>query len=69
MNNATKEIYSVGKVTANLSEIYNDLLKKEQNSSSPMLNLVPSICAYTSTSQNAFSISIGSDCESDVCLR
>ena len=68
MNNATKEIYTVGKVTLDLSEIYNDLLKSEQNSSSPMLNLPLPICTDTSTSQIASNITIESGCESDVCL-
>ena len=40
MNSATKEIDTVGKVTPDLSEIYNDLLKSEQNSSSPIPNLI-----------------------------
>ena len=68
MNSATKEIDTVGKVTPDLSEIYNDLLKSEQNSSSPMLNLPPPICTDTSTSKNASNSTIESGCESDVCL-
>ena len=40
MNSATKEIDTVGKVTLDLSEIYNDLFKSEQNSSSPIPNLI-----------------------------
>ena len=40
MNSATKEIDTVGKVTPDLSEIYNDLFKSEQNSSSPIPNLI-----------------------------
>ena len=39
MNSVIKEIDTVGKVTPDLLEIYNYLLKSEQNSSSPMLNL------------------------------
>ena len=50
MNSATKEIDTVGKVTPDLLEIYNDLLKSEQNSSSPIPNLPPPICTDTSTS-------------------
>ena len=65
MNSATKEIDTVGKVTLDLSEIYNDLLKSEQNSSSPMLNLPPPICTDTSTSKNASNSTIESGCESD----
>ena len=67
MNSATKEIDTVGKVTLDLSEIYNDLLKSEQNSSSLVLNLPPSICTDTSTSKNASNCTIESGCESDVC--
>ena len=40
MNSAAKEIDTVGKVTPDLSEIYNDLFKSEQNSSSPIPNLI-----------------------------
>lgn len=68
MNNATKEIYIDGKVTSKHSEIYNDLLKSEQNSYSPMLNLPPTLCTGTSTSQNSCNIIIGSGCDSDICL-
>ena len=50
MNSATKEIDTLGKVTPDLLEIYNDLLKSEQNSSSPIPNLPPPICTDTSTS-------------------
>ena len=50
MNSATKEIDTVGKVTPDLLEIYNDLLKSEQNSSSPIPHLPPPICTDTSTS-------------------
>ena len=64
MNSATKEIDTVGKVTPDLSEIHNDFLKSEQNSSSPMLNLPTPICTDTFTSKNA----IERGCESDVCL-
>ena len=39
MNSASKEIDTVGKVTLDLSEIYNDLLKSDQNGSSLMLNI------------------------------
>ena len=67
-NNATKEIDTVGKVTPDLSEIYNYLLKSEQNSSSPMPNLPPPICTDTSTSKNASNSTIESGYESDVCL-
>ena len=49
MNSAIKGIYTVGKVTLDLSENYNDLLKSEQNNSLPMLNLPPPICTDTST--------------------
>ena len=52
MNSATKEIDTMGKVTPDLSKIYNDLLKSEQNSSSTMPNLPPPICTDTSTSKN-----------------
>ena len=68
MNNATKEIHIDGKVTSKHSEIYNDLLKSEQSSYPPMLNLPPPPCTDASTSQNASNIIIGSDCDSDVCL-
>ena len=68
MNSANKEIDTVGKVTPDLLEIYNDLLKSEQNSSSPMSNLPPLICTDTSTSKNASNSTIESGCESDVCL-
>ena len=39
MNSVSKEIDTVAKVTLDLSEIYNDLLKSDQNGSSPMLNI------------------------------
>ena len=68
MNSATKEIDTVGKVTSDLSEIYNDLLKSEQNISSPMPNLPPPICKDTFTSKNASNSTIESGCKSDVCL-
>ena len=68
MNSATKEIYTVGKVTPDLSEIYNDLLKSEQNSSSSILNLPSPIYTDTSTFKNASNSTIESGCESDVCL-
>ena len=68
MNSVTKEIDTVAKVTPDLSEIHNDLLKSEQNSSSSMLNLPPSICTDTSTCKNASNSTIESVCESDVCL-
>ena len=67
-NNATKEIDTVGKVTPDLSEIYNYLLKSEQNSSSPMPNLPPPICTDTSTPKNTSNSTIERGCESDVCL-
>ena len=60
MNIATKGIHTDGKVTLNLSKIYNDLL--------PMLNLPPPLYANTSTFQNASNIIIGSGCEPDVYL-
>ena len=63
-----KEIFTGSKVTPNLSEISNDLLKSEQNSSLPMLNFPPKFCTDTSISQIASSITIGSGCESDVCF-
>ena len=59
MNSATKDIYTVGKVTPHLSKIYEDLLKSEQNSSSLMVNLPPPICTDISTSKVV---------KSDVCL-
>ena len=68
MNIATKETYTVGKVIPDLSEVYNDLLKLKQNSSSPVFTLPPPICTDTSTSKNARNITIGSGCDSDVCL-
>ena len=69
MNSATKEIDTMGKVTPDLSKIYNDLLKSEQNSSSTMPNLPPPICTDTSTSKNVSNSTIESGCESDVCLN
>ena len=63
-----KEIYTDTKVTTNLSEIYNDLLKSEQNSSLPMFNLPPPLCTDTSIFQDASNIIIGSGFESNVCL-
>ena len=60
MNSAIKGIYTVGKVTLDLSEIYNDLLKSEQNNSLPMLNLPPPICTDTSTLKNASNITVKS---------
>ena len=68
INSETKEIYTVVKVRPGLSEICNDLLKSEQNSSLPMLNLPPPLCTETSTYKNASNIIIGSGCESDICL-
>ena len=68
MSSATKEIDTVGKVTPDLSEIYNDLLKIEQKSSSPMPNLPPPICTDTFTSKNVSNSTIESGCESDICL-
>ena len=68
MNRARKEIYTVGKVTADISEIYNDLLKNEQNSFSAMPNFPPLICADTFTFKNESNIIIGSGCEFDVDL-
>ena len=68
MSSAIKEIDAVGKVTPDLSEVYNDLLKSEQNSSSPMPNLPPPICTDTSTSKNASNSTTESGYESDVCL-
>ena len=68
MNSATKEIYTVCKVTPDLSEIYYDLLKSKQKRSSPMFNLPAPICTDTSTSKNASNITIESGCEPDVCL-
>ena len=68
MNNGTKEIDTVGKVTPDLSEIYSDLLKSELSSSSPVSNLPPPNCKDTSTSKNASNSTIESGCESDVCL-
>ena len=68
MSSATKKIDAVGKVTPDLSEVYNDLLKSEQNSSSPMPNLPPPICTDTSTSKNASNSTTESGYESDVCL-
>ena len=68
MNSASKEIDTVGMVTPDLSEIYNDSLKSEENSSSPMPNLTPPICTDTFTSKNASNSTIESGCESDVCL-
>ena len=68
INSVTKEIDTVGKVTPDLSEVYNDLLKSEQSSSSPMPNLPPPICTGASTSKNASNSTIESGCESDVCL-
>ena len=66
MKSSTKEIDTVSKVTLDLSEIYNGLLKSEENSSSPMLNLPAPICTDTSTSKNASNSTIESGCESDV---
>ena len=68
INSATKEIDTVGEVTPDLSEIYNDLLKSEKNRSSPMPNLPPPNCTDTSASENASNSTIESGCESDVCL-
>ena len=68
MNSVSKEIDTVAKVTLDLSEIYNDLLKSDQNGSSPMLNIPPLICKDTSTSKNTSSGTIKSGCESNVCL-
>ena len=58
----------MGNVTPDLSEIYNNLLKSEQNSSSQMPNLPRPICADTFTSKNASNSTIESDCESNACL-
>ena len=63
-----KEIYTDSKITPNFSEIFNDLLKSEQNSSLPMLNLPPPLCTDTFTCQNPSNIIIGSGYESDVGL-
>ena len=60
--------YTVGKVTPDLSEIYITLLKSEQNSSLPILNLPPPICTDTLASKNASNTTIESSCESDVCF-
>ena len=68
MNNGTKEIDTMGKVTPDLSEIYNDLLKSELNSPSPMSNLPPPISKDISASKNTSNSTIESGCESDVCL-
>ena len=68
MNRACKEIYTVGKVTADILEIYNDLLKSEQNSFLAMPNLPPLICVDTLTFKNVSNIIIESGCESDVGL-
>ena len=56
MKSATKEIHTVGNVTPGLSEIYNDLLKSEQNSPSPMLNLPQPTCTDTSTSKSLLEV-------------
>ena len=63
-----KKIYTASKVIPNLSDISNDLLKSEQNSSLPMLSLPPPLCTDTSISKNASNITVKSGCESDVCL-
>ena len=68
MNRARREIYTVGKFTADISEVYNDLLKSEQNSFLAMPNLLPLICADILTFKNASNIIIRSGCESDVGL-
>ena len=64
-----KEIFTGSKVTPNLSEISNNLLKSEQNSSLPMLNFPPKFCTDTSISQIASNITIRSGCKFDVCFR
>ena len=69
MNSAAKDIDTVGNFTPDLSEIYNNWLKSEQNSSSPMPNLPPPICTDTFTSKNASNSTIESGCEYDVCLH
>lgn len=53
INKANKQIYTIGKFTPELSEVYNDLFKGEQN---------------TSLYKNAGSITIEIGCESDICL-
>ena len=68
MNSATIEIDTVGKITPELSERYNDLLKSAQTSSSPMLNLPPPIFTDTCRSKNASNSTIESSCEADVSL-
>ena len=62
MNSVSKEIDTVAKVTLDLSEIYNDLLKSDQNGSSLMLNIPPLICKDTSTSKNTSNGTIKSGC-------
>ena len=59
----------MGNVTPDLSEICNNLLKSEQNSSSRIANLPRPICADTFTSKNASNSTIESDCESNACLK
>ena len=66
--NSTILDISAVKVTLNLSEICNDLLKSEQNNSSTMLDLPLRLCTDTSTSKNASNIIIGSSCKSDDSL-
>ena len=68
MKNATKETYTDCKVTPNLSKIYNDLIKSENNSPSIMLNLLPLLCTDTCASKNGSNIIIGGGCEFDICL-
>ena len=68
MNSATEDIDTVGKVTPELLERYNDLLKGGQTGSSTMLHLPPPICTDTSRSKNASNSTIESSCESDVWL-
>ena len=66
MNSATEEIDTVGKVTLELLERCNDLLKGGKTGSSTILNLPPPICTDTSRSKNASNSTIESSCESDV---
>ena len=68
INSASKEIDTMGMVTRDLSEIYNDSWKSEENSSSPIPNLTPPTCTDTFTSKNASNSTNESGCESDVCF-
>ena len=51
INNSSKEIFTDGKFTPSLSEIF-DLLKSEQNSPSPIIYLPPPLYIDTFISQN-----------------